>query len=197
MNTRGSEPAAAAATVPLQRIEGAVVVVRGQNVILDRDLAVLYGIETRVLNQAVKRNAERFPPDFMFALTREEIMRISQVVTSPGLKFSKSALAFTEQGVAMLSSVLRSPQAVQVNIAIMRAFVRLRELLASDRNLSRRLDALEAKYDGQFRTVFEAIRRLMAPPVAPLKKRMGFQVEEERGRYTTRKASVTKQSRAS
>jgi hypothetical protein len=154
---------------------------------LDRDLARLYGVETRVLNQAVKRNLSRFPPDFMFSLTREEIARMSQIVISPDpqsradLKFSKSVLAFTEQGVAMLSSVLRSPRAVLVNIEIMRAFVRLRRILADNADLARRLDELEGKYDAQFRVVFDAIRSLMQKPKPepePERRKIGFQVRE-------------------
>jgi hypothetical protein len=126
--------------IPVQSIEKAIYLIRGEKVILDRDLADLYEVDTRVLNQAVGRNRDRFPSDFMFELTREEINGISQVVTSSNLKFSKRVTAFTEQGVAMLSSVLRSKRAVQVNIEIMRAFVRLRLMLASDSELSRRLD---------------------------------------------------------
>ena len=110
--------------IPIERIERAILLVRGQKVLLDRDLAILYGVETRVLNQAVQRNRNRFPVDFMFKLERQEIGRISQFVTSSSpLKFSKSVSVFTEQGVAMLSSVLNSPRAIQVNIEIMRAFV--------------------------------------------------------------------------
>ena len=147
---------------------------------LDSDLAELYGVETRVLNQAVKRNSERFPEDFIFRLTREEIEGISQSVTSfdryRALKFSKSVTVFTEHGVAMLSSVLNSPRAIQVNIQIMRAFSRLREMIAANRELSRRLDELEQKYDAQFKVVFDAIRQLMAPP-RPTRRRIGFHAE--------------------
>ena len=123
---------------------------------LDRDLAMLYGVETRALNQAVKRNRERFPDDFMFELTREEIMRLSQsVISSPGLKYSKKVYAFSEQGVAMLSSVLNTPRAIQVNIAIMRAFVQLRAILSTHADLARKLAELEKQYDAQFRIFFE------------------------------------------
>jgi hypothetical protein len=157
--------AAKTAMVPLERIERAILMVRGQKVLLDRDLAALYGVETRVLNQAVRRNIDRFPADFMVRLSRKEISSISQFVTSSGsLKFSKSVHAFTEQGVAMLSSVLNSPRAIRVNIEIMRAFVHLRQMLAHNTELGRRLAELEKKYDGQFKLVFEAIRRLMAQP---------------------------------
>jgi hypothetical protein len=166
------------ALIPPERIERSILLIRGQKVMLDRDLARLYGVETRVLNQAIRRNIDRFPEDFMFRLTREEIMRISQFVISsvhPGvktLKFSKSVMAFTEQGVAMLSSVLHSRRAIQVNIEIMRAFVRLRRMLASHADLARKLDGLEKKYDAQFKVVFDAIRELMKPPET--KKRIGF-----------------------
>jgi hypothetical protein len=167
-------------------IHDAIHIIRGQKVILDRDLASLYEIETRALNQAVKRNPERFPGDFMFELTREEITRISQFVTSSSrIKFSKRVLAFTEQGVAMLSGVLNSPRAVQVNIAIMRAFVQLRRILAAHADLAKKLEELEVKYDGQFRVVFEAIRELMKPP-EPKPKRFGFHVREKRAEYRTR-----------
>ena len=153
---------------------------------LDRDLAILYGVETRVLNQAVKRNQDRFPSDFMFELTRDEIRNISQFVTSsPHLKYSKSAYAFTEQGVAMLSGVLNSPRPVQVNIAIMQTFVQLRQMLASNADLAEKLEELEKKYDSQFRAVFDAIRQLMTPPEPPRKK-IGFRVRETRTTYSVR-----------
>jgi len=167
------------ALVPLERIERSILLIRGQKVMLDRDLAQLYGVETRALNQAVRRNIDRFPEDFMFRLTREEIMRISQFVTSsvhPGIKtvkFSKSVMVFTEHGVAMLSSVLNSPRAVQVNIQIMRTFAKLREIISQHKDLARRLDELEKKYDSQFKVVFDAIRQLMMPP-APKRRPIGF-----------------------
>src|SRR4030066_2341336 len=171
--------------IPLERIERSILMIRGQKVVLDRDLAQLYGVETRVLNQAVRRNVDRFPEDFMFRLTREEIMRISQFVISsvhPGvktLKFSKNVMAFTEHGVAVLSSVLNSPRAVQVNIQIMRTFTKLREIISQNKDLAKRLDELEKKYDAQFKVVFDAIRQLMAPPEPETpKKRIGFLVEE-------------------
>jgi hypothetical protein len=158
-----------------ERIEGLILLIRGEKVILDRDLAVLYGVEPKVLIQAVKRNLRRFPSDFMFQLNRDELTILrSQIVTS-SLWGGRRHLpyAFTEQGVAMLSSVLRSTQAVQVNIEIMRAFVRLRRMLASHAELARKLDALEEKYDAQFRVVFDAIRELMRPP-DPDTRRIGF-----------------------
>ena len=155
--------------VPRDRIERAILLIRDRKVMLDWDLAALYGVATKVLVQAVRRNLSRFPPDFMFQLTPEElgILR-SQFVTSSlkrqwgGRRYSP--YAFTEQGVAMLSSVLRSKRAIQVNVEIMRAFVRLRQVLASHAALARKLNALERKYDAQFKVVFDAIRELMAPP---------------------------------
>lgn len=147
---------------------------------VDRDLAELYGVETRTLVQAVRRNSDRFPPDFMFQLTKEEFDHLrSQFVISSvswgGRRYPP--YAFTDQDVAMLSSVLRSERAVQVNIEIMRAFVRLRQMLTSDAELARKLEALEEKYDAQFKVVFDAIRELMAPP-APKRRRIGFQTVE-------------------
>jgi hypothetical protein len=149
---------------------------------LDSDFADLYGVETKVLIQAVQRNRGRFPDDFMFQLTREEFDRLrSQFVTSNAGRGGRRypPYAFTEQGVAMLSSVLRSERAVQVNIEIMRAFVRLRQMLSSHVELSRRLDELEQKYDQQFRAVFDAIRQLMAPPQPP-RRRLGFPVKDDK-----------------
>lgn len=147
--------------------------------LLDAELAVLYGVETRVLVQAVKRNAERFPDDFMFRLSSQEVATLrSQSVTSRSWGGRRSPpYAFTEQGVAMLSSVLRSERAVRVNIEIMRAFVRLRRMLASHIDLARKLAALEKKYDHQFRVVFEAIQQLMEEDEVP-RDPMGFKAEE-------------------
>ena len=147
---------------------------------LDADLAELYGVPTKALVQAVKRNRERFPPDFVFPLTDHEVAVLrSQIVTSnappPGRGGRRTApYAFTEQGVAMLSSVLRSDRAVQVNVEIMRAFVRLRDLIGHNRKMAKRLDDLESKYDRQFKVVFDAIRELMTPPVPAPKRRIGF-----------------------
>lgn len=154
--------------------------VRGQNVMLDYDLAGLYGVETRALKQAVRRNPDRFPKDFMFELTDAEIdFLVSQNVIPGRGKFGGAApMAFTEQGVAMLSGVLRGARAVQANIAIMRAFVRLRRMLLSNAELARKLSALEAKYDEQFKVVFDAIRGLMAPPERP-RRRIGFLSTED------------------
>jgi hypothetical protein len=161
--------------IPAERIEHAILLIRGQKVMLSADLAALYDVPVKVLNQAVKRNIERFPADFVFQLTRQEFGNLkSQFVTSSwGGARRATPYAFTEQGVAMLSSVLKSPRAVQVNVEIMRAFVRLRQILATHAGLARKLAALESKYDEQFRAVFEAIRELMTPP-QPKKKRIGF-----------------------
>ena len=145
-----------------------IFLIRGKRVMLDRDLAQLYKVETRVLNQAVKRNRTRFPKDFMFSLTKKEIMRISQTVIS--LKFSKTAYVFTEQGVAMLSSILNSERAIQVNIQIMRVFTQLRRLLLTNKDLKRKIEEMEKKYDKQFAIVFQAIKQLLEPP--PAKERL-------------------------
>ena len=175
--------------IPSERIERAILFIRGQKVMLDRDLARLYEIETRVLKQAVRRNRDRFPDDFMFELSKEEFADWkSQIVTSNSdrMGWRHLPMAFTEQGVAMLSSVLRSQRAVQVNIEIMRAFVKLRQLLQSNADLARKLAAMEKKYDGQFKVVFDAIRQLMEPPERP-RNRIGFQVREKRKKYGGRK----------
>jgi len=167
--------------MPLER---AIRVLRGHRVMLDQDLAALYGVEVKALNQAVKRNRSRFPDDFMFQLdTKEAASLRSQTVTAKttgrGGRRTRP-YAFTEQGVAMLSSVLRSERAVQVNIEIMRAFVRLRQMLAANADLARKLSALERKYDAQFRVVFDAIRELMTPPPKE-KRRIGFHAEGREG----------------
>ncbi len=163
------------ALVARERIEQTILVIRGHRVMLSTDLADLYVVEPRVLIQAVKRNRGRFPADFMFQLTEQEFSHLkSQIVISSwgGLRRAYP-YAFTEQGVAMLSSVLRSKRAIEVNIAIMRTFVRLREMISSNKALARRLSELEKKYDGQFQVVFEAIRELMAEPT-PKSRRIGF-----------------------
>lgn len=157
-------------------VERKILLLRGERIMLDSDLAALYGVPTKALVQAVKRNATRFPPDFMFQLSAEEDAALrSQIVTSkPGRGGRRTRpYAFTELGVAMLSSVLRSPRAVMVNIEIMRAFVRLRRLLATNADLARRLAVLEKRYDTKFRVVFDAIRELMTPPRKP-KRPIGF-----------------------
>lgn len=169
-------------------IEGLILLIRGHKVLMDKDLAELYGVETRVLIQAVKRNSSRFPADFMFQLSKEEAKHLrSQFVISKqrrgGLRYLP--YVFTEQGVAMLSSVLNSESAVEINIEIMRAFVRLREMMLSTKDLARKLDALERKFeshDKHIRSLFEAIRQLMAPP-EPKKRKIGFLVEEKASRY--------------
>jgi len=162
--------------IPVERIEKAIYLIRGEKVMLDRDLAELYCVETKMLNRAVKRNLGRFPTDFMFQLSEDEASRLRyQSGTSKGGRGGRRYLpyVFTEQGVAMLSSVLNSERAVLVNIGIMRAFVQLRRLLASSSELSRRLDDLEGKYDHQFKIVFDAIRQLMSPPLSN-RKQIGF-----------------------
>jgi hypothetical protein len=157
-------------------VDRKILLLRGERVMLDADLASLYGVPTKALIQAVKRNRTRFPADFMFELTADEDARLrSQVVTSkPGRGGRRTRpYAFTEQGVAMLSSVLRSERAVAVNVEIMRAFVRLRAMLAGHQDLARKLAALERRYDAQFKVVFDAIRELMTPPSKP-RRPIGF-----------------------
>ena len=185
--------------IPSESIEEKIFLLHGQKVMLSSDLAELYQVEPRALIQAVKRNIDRFPDDFMFQLTWDELSLLKSqsvisndpratasrsqiVILKRGLNIKYIPYAFTEQGVAMLSSVLRSKRAIQVNIEIMRAFVRLRKILASHVELARKLEALEKKYDAQFKVVFEAIRQLMAPPAAPQKK-IGFQIKEKRAAY--------------
>jgi hypothetical protein len=171
--------------LPTERIEKSILQIRGLKVMLDADLAVLYRVDTKVLLQAVKRNPDRFPEDFMFQLTETEwgILR-SQFVTSSswgGRRYPP--YVFTEHGVAMLSSVLNSPRAIQVNLQIMRTFTKLREIMSANSGLAKRLDDLERKYDRQFAVVFDAIRQLMEPPPEPPKPRIGFHVKEATGKY--------------
>lgn len=170
--------------VDLLRVERSIRIIRGDKVILDEDLAELYGVETKKLIQAVKRNLTRFPADFMFQMTNQEFKDLrSQIVTSSQWGGRRTPpYDFTEQGVAMLSSVLHSPQAVQVNIEIMRAFVRLRRMLASHADLAERLEALEQKYDAQFRVIFDAISQMMKSEEKG-RKSIGFKVEEELAVY--------------
>ena len=167
--------------VPAARVQQAILALRGHHVMLDEDLAALYGVKTKVLVQAVKRNLDRFPDDFMFQLSAEEFANLrSQIATSSswgGRRYPP--YAFTEQGVAMLSSVLHSQRAILVNIEIMRAFVRLRQMLTSHAELARKLAVLERKYDSQFKVVFTAIRGLMRPPKPHKKQPIGF-VSEKR-----------------
>jgi hypothetical protein len=160
----------------IEKIENCIFLIRGHKVMLDEDLAHLYGVPTFRLNEQVKRNAKRFPEDFMFRLTPTEVKNLrSQFAISSkgwgGRRYLPNV--FTEQGVSMLSSVLNSPKAVQVNIQIMRTFVRLRQMMASNAELARKIDELEKRYDGQFQVVFEAIRRLVQTPETP-KRKIGF-----------------------
>jgi len=162
--------------IPTERIERAILALRGGRVMLDADLAALYGVPVKSLNQAVKRNLDRFPADFMFQLAPAEFRRLrSQSVTAKTGRGGRrtAPYVFTEQGIAMLSSVLRSDRAVRVNIEIMRTFVRLRQMLQANADLARKLAALERRYDEQFKIVFDAIRRLVAPP-EPNRRRIGF-----------------------
>jgi ORF6N domain. len=163
--------------IPTEKIERAIYLIRGEKVMLDRDLARLYDVSTAALNQAVRRNRDRFPDDFMFQLTPEEVAQLNRSQIVIGSEKHRDPRfrpnAFTEQGVAMLSTVLRSKRAIAVNIEIMRAFVKLRQLLVSNTDLSRRLDKLESKYDRQFKVVFDAIRDLMTPQVRD-RKQIGF-----------------------
>jgi hypothetical protein len=169
-----------AGVIPGERIDSRIYLIRGQKVLLDSDLAELYGVETRTLNQAVRRNKERFPDDFILQLTKEEMesLRSQSVISNAGRGGRRYATqAFTEQGVAMLSGLLNSPRAIAVNVEIMRAFVRLRQMIATSADLARKLSALEKKYDAQFKAVFDAIRELMTPveDSAPAHKReIGF-----------------------
>ncbi len=194
--------------IPVQQIAQSIHLLRGQKVMLDFDLAALYGVATKVLNQAVKRNQDRFPEDFMFRLTDDEIehsifqfgtsrspyarkanrSRSQTVTLKRGQNVKYRPYAFTEQGVAMLSSVLRSERAVKVNIAIMRAFVKLRETLETNRELARKFAELEkrvGKHDEEIDGIIEAIRQLMAAPIKPARE-IGFHVREKAPRYRTR-----------
>ena len=170
-------------------IEKMIHLIRGEKVMLDADLAELYGIAPKRLNEQVRRKSARFPADFMFQLTAEEYqcLRSQNATLEAGQGRHRKYLpyVFTEQGVAMLSSVLHSERAVQVNIEIMRAFVRLREMIATNRDMARRLDEPEKRYDAQFRGVFDAIRQLMAPPAKA--RSIGFRVEEGGPRYRVRR----------
>jgi len=170
------------ALIPTELIERTILIVRGQKVMLDSDLAALYGVEVRSLVQAVKRNLERFPEDFMFQLSTDEhrSLRSQSVILDAGRGKHRKypPYAFTEQGVAMLSSVLHSDRAVQVNVEIMRTFVKLRAMLLSHEALARKLATLERKYDAQFRAVFDAIRKIMAPEPRP-RRRIGFADPDE------------------
>ncbi len=170
--------------IPIERIQRMIFLIRGQKVMLSMHLAELYGVKPMVLMQAVKRNAERFPDDFMVQLSRGEWDNLKSqiVISSWGGMRRATPYAFTEQGVAMLSSVLRSTGAMQVNIAIMRTFVQLRQILATHADLARKLEQLEKKYDSQFKVVFDAIRELMRHP-EPSRKKIGFRMREGRAVY--------------
>ena len=164
------------ALLPQETIESKIFFLRGRREMLDRDLAILYGVETRALNQAARRNVRRFPEDFMFQLTKEEMESWkSQIVISNREKMGlrRRPYAFTEQGVAMLSSVLNSDRAIQVNIQIMRTFTKLREMLMAHKDLKRKIEDMEKKYDYQFKIVFDAIKQLLEPPTEP-KSKIGF-----------------------
>ena len=154
--------------IPQEMIQNKISLLRGKKVMFDKDLAELYGVETKVLNQAVKRNADRFPPDFMFLLTPKEVAILkSQFVTSSWGGKRKPSHALTEHGILMLSSVLNSRRAIQVNIQIMRTFTQLREMLVGNRELRRKIEEMEKKYDHQFQIVFKAIKELLEPPAPP------------------------------
>ncbi len=161
--------------IPDERIERAIFVIRGQKVMLDADLAELYGVTTKRLNEQVKRNRDRFPDDFMFQLsTEEKVEVVANCDHLKKLKFSPVLpYAFTEHGAVMLAAVLNSPVAVEVSLQVVRTFIRLRELLANHKELAQKLMTLEAKYDSQFKMVFDAIRQLMVPPVKE-KRKIGF-----------------------
>lgn len=168
--------------LPLEIIQSRIYVIRGKKTMLDRDLASLYGVETRVLNQAVKRNIARFPDDFMFSLSREEIQGISQIVISSeaaDLKFSSKVTAFTEQGIAMLSGILSSSRAIQVNIQIMRTFTKMREMLMNYQELKDKIENMEQKYDTQFKSVFDAIKLLISND-QEIHKRLTYEEEIKR-----------------
>jgi len=166
------------ATIPVERVEQAILVNRGEKVILDSDLAGLYGIDTRSLIQALKRNSRRFPADFVFQLTKSEFEALrSQIVISKGRGGRRSLpYAFTEHGAIMAANVLNSERAVEASVQVVRAFVRLRQMLVSNEELARKVEELERTYDAQFKVVFDALRALMKPP-EPKRNQIGFQVK--------------------
>jgi hypothetical protein len=172
--------------VPVELIASKIYLIRGIKVMLDRDLAELYGVETKRLKEQVRRNIERFPEDFMFELTKEEIKNLrSQFATSSWGGARYLPMAFSEHGVLMLSSVLKSERAIQVNIVIMRAFVKLREMLSTHKDLKRKIKSMEKKYDEKFQIVFEAIKQLLSEEEKP-KKKIGFTVKEKQKAYAKR-----------
>jgi hypothetical protein len=165
--------------LPVSRIENSIFMIRSEKVILDHDLAAMYGVQTRALVQAVKRNLDRFPEDFMFQLSKDEFNNLkSQIVTSSWGGRRTPPYAFIEQGIAMLSGVLKSKRAVLVNIEIMRTFVKLRRILATHDKLARKLAALERRYNKQFKQVFDAIREIMTPKTPPKQHQIGFHASE-------------------
>ncbi len=169
--------------IPVEIITGMIHHIRGQRVMLDRDLAELYGVETKVLKQAVRRNIKRFPADFMFEFSKQELANLrSQIVTSSwgGLRYPP--MAFTEQGVAMLSSVLNSERAIQINIQIMRAFTRIRQIILDSADLRREIEELRQETDGKFRIVFQTLEQLLTEESKP-KKKIGFTAKEKLSRY--------------
>ena len=179
--------------IPIERIEKKIFLIRGQKVMLDFHLAELYDVETKALKRAVKRNRERFPNDFCFTLSEEDWKNMryhfgtSSLAQWGGRRYLP--YAFTEQGVAMLSTVLKSKKAVLVNIEIMRAFVKIREMLATHKDLARKLEEMEKKYDAQFKIVFDAIRQLMLPSEKP-KRQIGFRVDEPKTKYRIRRKVI-------
>jgi phage regulator Rha-like protein len=169
--------------IPAEVIEKRILLIRGKKVMLDADLAELYGVETKVLKRSVKRNIDRFPEDFLIRITSEEFESLRcHFGTSKRGGVRYLPYAFTENGVAMLSSILNSNKAIQVNIQIMRTFTRLREILSTHEELRRKIELMEKKYDGQFKVVFEAIRQLMTPPAVP-KRKIGFNLKEKQAVY--------------
>ena len=181
--------------IPVERIERRIYLIRGHKVMLDSDLAELYSVPTRTLNQAVSRNLDRFPEDFMFRLDQEEVSELNRSQSVIGSQKHRDPRyppsVFTEHGVPMLSSVLRSERAVQVNIAIMRAFGRLREMLATYKNLARKLEAMERKYDAQFRVVFDELRKLMEPPSEKPRRAIGFQAPKKQPSSSWRQEAMS------
>ena len=173
-------------SVPIERIANKIYFIRDTKVMLDRDLAELYGVEIKVLKQAVRRNIKRFPNDFMLELTKDEFENLrSQFVTSSWGGARYLPMVFTEQGVAMLSTVLKSDRAIQVNIQIMRAFTQLRQMLSTHKDLKRKIESMEKKYDQQFQVVFEAIKQLLTEEDKP-KKKIGFTAKEKQKAYAKR-----------
>ena len=183
--------------IPVERIQNSIYLIRKQKVMLDKDLAVLYGVETKVLIQAVKRNIERFPSDFMYQLTDKDftILR-SQIVTSSWGGRRYNPYAFTEQGVAMLSSILRSKRAIEVNIAIMRTFVKLRQILATNDLLRHKIESIERKYDEQFQQVFAVLKNMLTEEAKP-KRQIGYHAEAKghERKVKKKKAKSTKTSK--